>query len=43
MLMGSSFVHYATTLRGASNAKARRAFDWSPRPWRAGFREVLGQ
>jgi nucleoside-diphosphate-sugar epimerase len=41
LLMGSSFVHYATTLRGASSAKARDAFGWSPRPWREGFAEVM--
>jgi nucleoside-diphosphate-sugar epimerase len=42
LVMGTSFVHYATTLRGASSAKARAAFDWNPRSWRDGFRAVMG-
>ncbi len=34
----------AVSLRGASNAKARRELGWEPgRPdWRAGFAEVFG-
>jgi nucleoside-diphosphate-sugar epimerase len=42
LLMGSSFVHYATTLRGASSAKAQAAFAWAPRSWRQGFAQVMG-
>jgi nucleoside-diphosphate-sugar epimerase len=42
LVMGSSFVHYATTLRGASSAKARATFGWTPRPWREGFAAVMG-
>jgi nucleoside-diphosphate-sugar epimerase len=41
LLMGSSFVHYATTLRGASSTKAQAAFGWSPRPWRQGFAQLM--
>jgi nucleoside-diphosphate-sugar epimerase len=41
LLAGPIFVHYATTLRGASNAKAKAAFGWSPRSWREGFRQVF--
>jgi nucleoside-diphosphate-sugar epimerase len=35
---------FATQLRGASNAKAKRELGWEPRysSWRAGFREALG-
>lgn len=35
---------FATQLRGASNAKARRELAWEPRypSWRHGFREALG-
>ncbi len=35
---------FATGLRGASNAKAKRELGWEPRhaSWRAGFREALG-
>ena len=40
-LAGDAVVHYATTLPGNANARARAAFDWSPRPWRDGFREVF--
>ena len=40
---GDVVVHYATTLPGNSNARARAAFDgWAPRPRRQGFAEVLG-
>ena len=42
-LAGDALVHYATTLPGNSNARARAAFGgWAPRPWRQGFAEVLG-
>jgi nucleoside-diphosphate-sugar epimerase len=42
-LAGDAVVHYATTLPGNSNARARAAFPgWSPRPWRQGFAEVFG-
>jgi nucleoside-diphosphate-sugar epimerase len=40
---GEIFVHYATTLRGAANTKARREFDWKPRAWRDGFRDVFSR
>ncbi|HVS29352.1 MAG TPA: NAD(P)-dependent oxidoreductase [Solirubrobacteraceae bacterium] len=35
---------FATALRGASNARAKRELAWSPRyaSWRQGFREALG-
>ena len=35
---------FATQLRGASNAKAKRELGWEPRypSWRGGFREALG-
>jgi 2-alkyl-3-oxoalkanoate reductase len=35
---------FATQLRGASNAKAKRELGWEPRypSWRQGFREALG-
>jgi 2-alkyl-3-oxoalkanoate reductase len=35
---------FATELRGASNAKAKRELGWEPRypSWRQGFREALG-
>jgi nucleoside-diphosphate-sugar epimerase len=40
---GDVVVHYATTLPGNANARARAAFDgWAPRQWRQGFAEVLG-
>ena len=37
-------VFVATTLRGASNAKAKRELGWEPRhpSWRHGFGESLG-
>jgi nucleoside-diphosphate-sugar epimerase len=42
-LAGDAVVHYATTLPGNSNARARAAFpEWSPRSWRQGFAEVFG-
>ena len=41
---GPLAVHFATGLRGASNAKAKRNLDWQPQwaSWREGFREALG-
>jgi nucleoside-diphosphate-sugar epimerase len=42
-LAGDAVVHYATTLPGNANDRARAAFDgWAPRPWREGFAEVFG-
>jgi nucleoside-diphosphate-sugar epimerase len=41
-LAGPAVVHYATTLPGNANDRARAALDWSPRPWRDGFAEVFG-
>jgi nucleoside-diphosphate-sugar epimerase len=41
-LAGDAVVHYATTLPGAANERARAAFGWRPRPWREGFAEVFG-
>jgi nucleoside-diphosphate-sugar epimerase len=39
---GPVAVHYATTLPGNGNARLRAALpEWTPRPWRDGFREVL--
>ena len=44
LLVGRFPAYMMTELRGASNAKARRELDWSPRypSWRQGFREALG-
>ena len=42
LVAGDGLVHYATTLRGASNARAKQAFGWQPRAWRDGFRDVFG-
>lgn len=44
LLAGSFAAAFATELRGASNAKARRELAWEPRypTWRQGFREALG-
>ena len=41
---GSFAVISATQLRGASNAKAKRELEWTPRypSWREGFRAALG-
>jgi nucleoside-diphosphate-sugar epimerase len=41
---GPFAVAFATELRGASNAKAKRELAWEPRyrSWRQGFREALG-
>jgi len=42
-LAGDAVVHYATTLPGSANGKARAALDgWAPRTWREGFAEVFG-
>ncbi len=43
-MAGSFAVAFATQLRGASNAKAKRELGWEPRypSWRQGFREALG-
>ena len=40
---GHAAVHYGTSLRGASNAKARRELGWVPAhpSWRTGFEETL--
>jgi nucleoside-diphosphate-sugar epimerase len=41
-LAGDVVVHYATTLPGNDNARARRELGgWAPRPWREGFAEVF--
>ncbi len=44
MVGGAGAVALATTLRGASNAKAKRALGWEPRwpSWRQGFEQALG-
>jgi 2-alkyl-3-oxoalkanoate reductase len=44
LVAGSAAAAYATELRGASNAKAKRELGWQPRyaSWRQGFREALG-
>ena len=44
MVGGQSAVALATTLRGASNAKAKGALGWEPRwaSWRQGFEQALG-
>ena len=41
---GGEVVAFATTMRGASNAKAKRELGWQPRypSWRQGFSEALG-
>jgi nucleoside-diphosphate-sugar epimerase len=43
LVAGPAVVAMATTLRGASNAKAKRELDWQPlyASWRSGFREAL--
>jgi nucleoside-diphosphate-sugar epimerase len=43
LVAGNEAVAFATTLRGASNAKAKRELGWEPRhpSWRQGFREDL--
>ena len=40
-LAGNGVVHYTTTLRGASNAKARAALGFEPRPWREALPETF--
>jgi nucleoside-diphosphate-sugar epimerase len=40
-LAGDAVVHYATTLPGNANDRARAAFGWAPRPWRQGFAEAF--
>jgi len=44
MVGGEAAVALATTLRGASNAKAKRGLGWEPRwaSWRQGFEQALG-
>jgi nucleoside-diphosphate-sugar epimerase len=44
LVAGRSTADMATTLRGASNAKAKAELGWRPRypSWRQGFREALG-
>jgi nucleoside-diphosphate-sugar epimerase len=44
MVAGGAVVGFATTMRGASNAKAKRELGWQPRyaSWRQGFSEALG-
>ena len=43
LLAGPAVVAFATTLRGASNAKAKAALGWEPRhpSWRRGFVEAV--
>jgi nucleoside-diphosphate-sugar epimerase len=41
-LAGDAVVHYATTLPGNANDRARAALEWQPRGWREGFAEVFG-
>jgi nucleoside-diphosphate-sugar epimerase len=43
VLVGAGPVYYGASLRGASNAKAKAAWAWAPRPWRAGFEAVFAQ
>ncbi len=44
LVAGEGVVAFATTLRGASNAKAKAELGWEPRysSWRRGFAEGLG-
>lgn len=44
LVAGGAAAEIATTLRGASNAKAKRELGWEPlhASWRQGFREALG-
>ena len=44
LVVGDAGVTMMTESRGASNAKARRELDWTPRhaSWREGFRTALG-
>ena len=43
LVAGKQAVLFATSLRGASNTKAKRELGWSPRhaSWREGFKEAL--
>lgn len=43
LLVGPHVVHFATTLRGNSNARFKRTFGWAPAhpTWRTAFPEVL--
>jgi nucleoside-diphosphate-sugar epimerase len=41
LLAGPAAVYYGTSLRGASNARAKAALGFAPRSWREGFREEL--
>jgi nucleoside-diphosphate-sugar epimerase len=45
LVAGSATTDAALTMRGASNAKAKRELGWEPAypSWRQGFRESLGQ
>jgi nucleoside-diphosphate-sugar epimerase len=44
LVAGEGAVAFATTLRGASNEKAKRELGWQPRygSWRQGFEQALG-
>ena len=44
LIAGPAVVAFATTLRGASNAKARDELGWAPEhsSWRTGFERALG-
>jgi nucleoside-diphosphate-sugar epimerase len=44
LIAGKGAAGMATSLRGASNAKAKRELGWAPKytSWRQGFREALG-
>jgi len=44
LVAGSAVTAFATTLRGASNARVKAELGWEPRwpSWRQGFREALG-
>ena len=43
-MVGGFLMAMMTSVRGSSNAKARRELGWQPRygSWRVGFREGLG-
>ena len=45
LIGGKAAAEMTTTLRGASNAKAKRELGWQPAhpSWRQGFEEALGQ
>lgn len=44
LVAGKAIAQFATTLRGASNAKAKLELGWEPShpSWRTGFRDALG-